>query len=126
MCSFLQEMPDLSAFGGVRHRQSHKNPRLVYNQCEGSGGAGIVDAAQTHLLGRHVYKWPHDNLGDDLEEEAKNLDTFKHPFVVSFYGRCVDTLGTVEDSQGKRGLVLERMDTSADKLLQDKRLRKER
>ena len=100
-----------------------------------------MEAAQTHLLGSHVYKWPHDKVDDDLEEEqdsvmedennleeeeddleeeAKFLSLFRHPFVVAYYGRCMDTLGTL-GLQGKRGLVLERMDTTADKLLKQKK-----
>lgn len=92
----------------------------VINPAVGDGGVNYVDGAETHLLGSHVYKWPRPAYTEEeacLNSEAKYLDVLRHPYIVSYHGRCIDPSQTDPDQQGKRGLILERMDTDLLKLI---------
>ena len=109
----MQELADPTAFGGQKF---YKANGRAYNDLIANGGIGYAEAAQTHLLGSHVYKWGRGEYeGDELADEAKYLGVFRHPYIVSYYGRCIDLFADEQDKH-LRGLVLERMDTDLAKL----------
>ena len=68
------------------------------------GVFGKVYAANTALLGSHVYKLPHPKTDPALmDKEAQLLAQFAHPNIVSYYGRMRDKAGNAT------GLIMERM-----------------
>lgn len=87
----------------------------------GDGSLNYVDGAHTHLLGRHVYKWPRPQYADEdcaLDFEATMLRQLPHPYIVICYGRCVDA-EVQHPELSRHGLILERMDIDLMKQIND-------
>lgn len=89
---------------------------LLGNTPLGSGTFGTVERTCTGQLGPVVCKWAvnvDDEASRALDVEADNLASFRHPAVVTYYGRVLDPI--LRPSQ--TGIVMECMDSTLATLL---------
>ena len=86
------------------------------NTLLGSGTFGTVERTCTGQLGPVVCKWA-VNLNDEasgaLDVEANNLASFRHPSIVTYYGRVLDPI--IRPNQ--KGIVMECMDSTLSVLI---------